>query len=87
MLSVADPEFGCERGYKKGIDITNYILHMGICGISICTSDSGGPLVQGNVLIGIVSWGKLPCGQANSPSVYVQVSSFISWISANQQVP
>jgi len=30
MLSVADPEFGCERGYKKGIDITNYILHMGI---------------------------------------------------------
>lgn len=57
-------------------------------GVGICTSDSGGPLVQttngANVLIGIVSWGKIPCGQANSPSVYVQVSSFISWISTNQ---
>uniref|UniRef100_A0A1I8M2W2 Peptidase S1 domain-containing protein n=1 Tax=Musca domestica TaxID=7370 RepID=A0A1I8M2W2_MUSDO len=60
-------------------------------GISICTSDSGGPLVQTvngqNVLIGIVSWGKLPCGQANSPSVFVQVSSFITWIAQNQVVP
>ncbi|XP_065356976.1 trypsin-1-like [Calliphora vicina] len=59
-------------------------------GIGICTSDSGGPLVQSangeNVLIGIVSWGKIPCGQDNSPSVYVQVSSFISWITANQVV-
>ncbi|XP_023302438.2 trypsin-1-like [Lucilia cuprina] len=59
-------------------------------GVGICTSDSGGPLVQSvngeNLLIGIVSWGKLPCGQANSPSVYVKVSSFISWISANQVV-
>ncbi|KAM7352612.1 trypsin-1-like [Cochliomyia hominivorax] len=57
-------------------------------GVGICTSDSGGPLVQTvngqNILIGIVSWGKLPCGQSNSPSVYVKVSSFITWISANQ---
>ncbi|XP_030384043.1 trypsin alpha [Scaptodrosophila lebanonensis] len=56
-------------------------------GVSICSSDSGGPLVQNNVLIGIVSWGKLPCGQANSPSVYVQVSSFTTWVAANQKLP
>lgn len=60
-------------------------------GVGICSSDSGGPLIQTidsqNVLIGIVSWGKIPCGQANSPSVFVQVSSQISWISANQVAP
>ncbi|XP_016945242.4 trypsin delta [Drosophila suzukii] len=80
----------CESALgTKGSDVHSTNLCTGPLtgGISICTSDSGGPLVQGNVLIGIVSWGKLPCGQANSPSVYVQVSSFISWISANQQVP
>ncbi|XP_055855206.1 lectizyme [Episyrphus balteatus] len=56
-------------------------------GNSICTADSGGPLVQRSVyfgksrLVGIVSWGKMPCGQVNAPSVFVKVSSFIDWIS------
>ncbi|XP_064541928.1 trypsin [Drosophila montana] len=79
----------CESALgSKGKDVhsTNVCTGPLTGGVSICTSDSGGPLVQDNVLIGIVSWGKLPCGQVNSPSVYVQVSSFISWISANQKV-
>ncbi|BFF95505.1 trypsin delta [Drosophila madeirensis] len=79
----------CESALgTKGSDVHSTNLCTGPLtgGVSICTSDSGGPLVQGNVLIGIVSWGALPCGQANSPSVYVQVSSFISWISSNQVV-
>ncbi|EDW04046.1 trypsin delta [Drosophila grimshawi] len=73
---------------NKGSDVHNTNLCTGPLtgGVSICTSDSGGPLVQGGVLIGIVSWGKLPCGQVNSPSVYVQVSSFISWIANNQNI-
>ncbi|XP_036328749.1 trypsin beta-like [Rhagoletis pomonella] len=76
---------------SKGVDVhsTNICTGPLSGGIGICTSDSGGPLVQeinGNaVLIGIVSWGKIPCGQANSPSVYVQVSDFISWISSNKK--
>ncbi|XP_055905415.1 lectizyme-like [Eupeodes corollae] len=56
-------------------------------GISICRSDSGGPLMQGNTLIGIVSWAKIPCGQKNSPSVYVRVSAFNSWITKHEKVP
>lgn len=73
----------------KGSDVHSTNLCTGPLtgGVGICTSDSGGPLVQNNVLVGIVSWGRLPCGQANSPSVYVQVSSFISWISSNQVAP
>ncbi|SPP83865.1 transmembrane protease serine 9 [Drosophila guanche] len=58
-------------------------------GVSICTADSGGPLIQqccedafeqGNIVIGIVSWGKMPCGQKNAPSVFVRVSAFTDWI-------
>lgn len=53
--------------------------------ISACSGDSGGPLAQqeSNELIGIVSWGVSPCGYAGAPSVYVKVSSFINFISAN----
>lgn len=84
----------CEAALgAKGSDVHDTNLCTGPLtgGVGICTSDSGGPLVQTNsngqdVLIGIVSWGKIPCGQANSPSVYVQVSSFISWIAQNQVV-
>ncbi|XP_068156592.1 anionic trypsin [Drosophila tropicalis] len=58
-------------------------------GVSICTADSGGPLIQqcceeqfeqANIVIGIVSWGKMPCGQKNAPSVFVRVSAFTDWI-------
>ena len=84
----------CESALgPKGHDVHNTNLCTGPLsgGVGICTSDSGGPLIQklngNNVLIGIVSWGKLPCGQSNSPSVFVKVSSFISWIAENQVVP
>lgn len=59
-------------------------------GVSICTADSGGPLMQDyyiddynevkHTIIGIVSWGKMPCGQRNAPSVFVRVSAFTNWI-------
>lgn len=58
-------------------------------GVSICTADSGGPLIQQDgckyfgksyTVIGIVSWGKMPCGQSNAPSVFVRVSAFTNWI-------
>lgn len=49
-------------------------------GISACSGDSGGPLTQDGELVGIVSWGFIPCGSANSPSVYTRVSAFIDWI-------
>lgn len=84
------PLTSCESALgTKGADVHSTNLCTGplTSRIGICTSDSGGPLVQNNVLIGIVSWGKLPCGQSNSPSVFVQVSSFVTWITQNQVVP
>lgn len=49
-------------------------------GISACSGDSGGPLTQDGELVGIVSWGFIPCGSANAPSVYTRVSAFNGWI-------
>lgn len=49
-------------------------------GVSACSGDSGGPLVQGGQLVGIVSWGTVPCGSVNAPSVYVRTSAFNAWI-------
>jgi secreted trypsin-like serine protease len=53
-------------------------------GISACSGDSGGPVVQYDgqypVQIGIVSWGFIPCGSVNAPSVHVKVAYYINWI-------
>ncbi|XP_055385366.1 trypsin-like [Condylostylus longicornis] len=77
---------------KKALGSQSFKLHKtNLCtgpltgGTSICQADSGGPLVQNNKIIGIVSWGKTPCGQPNSPSVFVRVSAFIDWIKKIQK--
>ncbi|KAM8718068.1 hypothetical protein ACLKA7_004728 [Drosophila subpalustris] len=56
---------------------------------SACNGDSGGPLVvehkdSDSELIGIVSWGFIPCGLANLPSVYTRVSAYIDWVAKIQ---
>merc|ERR1711990_1117264 len=53
--------------------------------ISACSGDSGGPFACPNEngtlqLSGIVSWGMIPCGQANRPSVFTSVGYFRDWI-------
>ncbi|XP_039497627.1 lectizyme [Drosophila santomea] len=52
---------------------------------SACNGDSGGPLVverenTASEIIGVVSWGYIPCGMANYPSVYTKVSSYVNWV-------
>ncbi|XP_077293172.1 chymotrypsin-2-like [Arctopsyche grandis] len=51
-------------------------------GEGACHGDSGGPLVAGGSVVGIVSWGS-PCARG-LPDVFTRVSSYISWIQANQ---
>lgn len=55
-------------------------------GISACGGDSGGPLAQNGLLVGIVSWGFVPCGSVNAPSVYVRTSAFNAWINSIMQL-
>ncbi|KAF7995851.1 hypothetical protein HCN44_006958 [Aphidius gifuensis] len=54
-------------------------------GYSACSGDSGGPLIsrqpqQDDEIIGIVSWGIIPCGTLGAPSVFTRVSAFVEWI-------
>jgi secreted trypsin-like serine protease len=46
---------------------------------SPCSGDSGGPLIYGGRLVGVVSYGVLGCIAA-APDVYTRVSAYSSWI-------
>uniref|UniRef100_T1H1C8 Peptidase S1 domain-containing protein n=1 Tax=Megaselia scalaris TaxID=36166 RepID=T1H1C8_MEGSC len=57
--------------------------------VSACNGDSGGPFVKEDKngvtqQVGIVSWGYVPCGESNLPSVYTRVSAFTEWIVQSQ---
>ena len=51
---------------------------------SACSGDSGGPLIRlidtVATQVGIVSWGRIPCGQDSAPTVFTAVSHHLPWI-------
>ena len=58
---------------------------------SLCSGDSGGPLIipksdtdDTAVLIGIVSFG-YRCGLSDAPGVYTRVTEYISWIQSTRK--
>lgn len=83
-LSIISNE-ECVQAYGNAIDLSNICAATVGKGVTACSSDSGGPLVQRghlerDTLIGVVSWGHIPCGEVGMPSIFVQVSYFIDWI-------
>lgn len=60
--------------------IGNNHICAGTEGADACQFDDGGALVQDGEIVGIVSWGALPCGQPDRPSISVRVSAFVTWI-------
>merc|ERR1712176_202024 len=53
--------------------------------IGTCEGDSGGPIVKHNldgndVLVGIISFAAMECGNSNQPSVFAKVSGVYDWI-------
>ena len=50
---------------------------------SACNGDSGGPLTQNGIQVGIVSWGSSSCLHATYPNVYANVAVLRSWIDSN----
>lgn len=57
--------------------------------VAACYGDGGSPLVverPGNVaeLVGITSFGYLPCGYNNRPTIYTAVSQYVDWIAEVQ---
>lgn len=47
-----------------------------------CKGDSGGPVVQHGVLVGVVSWGKKDCTYDGEPGVYTRIAAYSDWISS-----
>ncbi|XP_058454460.1 trypsin-3-like [Malaya genurostris] len=58
---------------------------------SVCSGDSGGPLTQfdekrgKSVLVGVASWGTIPCGMEKKPAVFTTVPNFVEWIKENMR--
>ncbi|XP_011499751.1 PREDICTED: trypsin-like [Ceratosolen solmsi marchali] len=73
MLTVVDPNSPFE------LSADNICTGPGRGLLSSCNGDSGGPLIANNQVIGITSWGTVPCSGC-TPSVYTKVSSYINWI-------
>lgn len=69
----------CEAFYP-GV-ITHNMICAGLDqGQDPCQSDSGGPLVCGETLQGILSWGDYPCGSTQRPPVFNQICKYSPWI-------
>lgn len=81
LLDVQVPivsRLACTIAYPGSI--TDTMLCAGTAGLDSCQGDSGGPLfVDGNVQLGIVSWGE-GCARPGAPGVYTSVPSVVGWI-------
>ena len=75
-----------QPGFAGWPDVTPEMLCTGILdvgGKDACQGDSGGPVIhQGDVLVGITSWG-FQCANETYPGVNVRVSSYTNWITSN----
>ncbi|XP_055371991.1 coagulation factor X-like [Condylostylus longicornis] len=76
----------CQSKYFEGEELTKSMMCAGYPqgGKDSCTTDSGGPLAEGEELVGIVSWG-IGCGAENSPGVYTDVFYMADWIKDKMQ--
>ncbi|KAJ6637947.1 Melanization protease 1 [Pseudolycoriella hygida] len=75
------------RKFYRNINDKWQICAGGANGQNACKGDSGGPLMFSSkdkwTLVGIVSFGPLPCGRAGfdgAPAVFTRISSYLLWI-------
>lgn len=81
QVPVVDRE-KCQSLYHYGYQITQNMFCVGDLlhgGKDFCLGDSGGPVIQNNRLVGIISWG-LDCADRKYPGVHTRVGNYIDWI-------
>lgn len=50
----------------------------------VCHGDSDGPLAVNGELVGITSWGVVPCF-FEGPDVFTRVTSYLDWIDKHME--
>lgn len=80
QLNIIDQN-ECKKQYDK-IQFTitdNVFCAAAQNGKDVCYNDIGGPAIQNDKLVGIVSWG-LHCGTSPRPGIYTKIGNFVDWI-------
>ncbi|CAH0697303.1 unnamed protein product [Spodoptera exigua] len=81
----------CQTAYDTGINRSRVLWKGQLCaggknGTDSCKGDSGGPLMYENnkffELVGVVSFGKNPCGTQGAPGVYSNIYEYKDWINS-----
>lgn len=89
-LQVAKSDVLSNDECKEALPTDAPVTSKHICvKVSACYGDGGSPLVverTGDIaeLAGITSWGYLPCGYNNRPTIYTAVSQYVDWIAEVQ---
>lgn len=81
-LSLIDMQTCRDAAANAGIvndplDTTNLCTGPLTGGVAVCSGDSGSPLIQNNIVIGVVSWGWSPCGSAGVPTGLCKIISVL----------
>lgn len=77
----------CENAYRT---INVKLTKMNFCAgyeqgrFDVCNGDSGGPLMDGDLQYGIVSFG-MGCGRPGFPSVYTNIPGVVKWINMHSK--
>jgi len=86
VVTPVIPQDVCEDLWSKhGMHINDGNICSGEKNKGCCNGDSGGPLMcpsesGDKTMHGIVSWGHVPCGQAEYPGVFTRTAHFMDWI-------
>ncbi|XP_048488119.1 trypsin-like [Plutella xylostella] len=88
LYTISNAE--CRRRYSDVDIITDNMIcadDQGLVEKDACNGDSGGPMYYKNrdtqILVGIVSFGPLPCPSPLKPAGFVKVSAYTNWIVEN----
>ncbi|MFE0022384.1 S1 family peptidase [Amycolatopsis sp. NPDC059021] len=76
-------EAQCKQAYGKDFDAREIVCagNWSAGGVDACSNDSGGPLLVGGRVAGIVSAGR-GCAQAHNPGTYARLASYADWVRA-----
>jgi WD40 repeat protein len=81
-LTILTPEACMKEGGWDAAKINASVFCASHYNSKTCRGDSGGPVIESDRLVGIVSWGKKACTTSGSPGVYTHVARYADWIAA-----